>query len=1065
MYFRGTDQVAQDPRGILPGVAKELLRVKLLGSFKVSVGARSIEESQWRLKKASGLVKVLALAPRHRLSREQAMDLFWPKLGPAAAANNLRYALHVARRILDPASPTAASRYLRFQGGVLELYPSGPIWVDAVAFEEAAVAAFHSRDPVAYEAAAELYTGDLLPQDRYEAWVEDLWVSLRRTYLALLVELAEMYEEHAEFELATETLEKVVKSEPTHEKAHVGLMRLYALSGQRLEALRQYERLRETLSRRLGKKPAAAGRHLYEEIMRGQSPLSHPPLVNHASKEHPRASQHNLPAARASFIGRERELGQLKHALATTRLLTLTGVCGSGKTRLALEVAKDVVGEFPDGVWLTELATLSERALVQQAVAAAVGVCEQPGRHVIATLASALREKNMLLVLDNCEHLIDAVAHLADILLSSCPHLQVLATSREALGLVGEVKWPVLPLSLPDPSRPLAPKNLAGCGSVRLFVERARRCHPAFALTVQNVGAVTDICRQLDGIPLAIELAAARVGTLSVKQVAERLTYSLALLTGGDRTVPPKQRTLHGALSWSYALLSKPERRLFERLSIFVGGWTLEAAEAVGTGDGIDRDNILDLLSRLVDKSLVMAEASVEGEPRYRMLNPIRRYGRERSEVSEQVEPTWRRYVAWFLELAEKAESELRGAQQELWLEMLEREHDNLRAVLSWVLEREKAELGLRLCGALGEFWHLRGHLSEGRRWLDAALAKGNAVTVPARAKALMWAGCIAWEQGDYERSIAFSEESLALSRKLEDTVGATAALSNLAWAALNQNELRRASKLAEELISLQRVSRDTAGVVDSLLILGMVAAVQRDYERASALHEESLAVAREVEDNFAIVLSLALGAFASLNQRYFERARNLCADGLELSQKLGMGQMIATHLHISAALAGSQGRLVNSATLWGAAEALREALGTVFSPVERYVYEPYIATAHAELEEAAWRAAWAEGRAMTLKEAIEYALSKEETALLSAPTPEKASIGEPLDELAPREWDVALLIVQGLTNRQIATELVISEHTVATYVGRILKKLGLHSRVQIAALVMEQQLLPLDQG
>jgi predicted ATPase/DNA-binding CsgD family transcriptional regulator len=694
-------------------------------------------------------------------------------------------------------------------------------------------------------------------------------------------------------------------------------------------------------------------------------------------------------------------------------------------------------------------------------VAAAVGVCEQPGRPLIDTLVNALRQKKMLLVLDDCEHLIDSTAHLVDILLGFCPQLQVLATSQEALGLVGEVKWPILPLSLPDPSCPPELENLAEFESVRLFLERARCHNPALALTLRNVGVVTEICRQLDGMPLAIELAAARVGVLSVEQIAARLKNSLAVLTGGDRTVPSRRRTLYGALNWSYALPSKPEQRLFERLSVFVGGWTLEAAEAVGSGDGIDRDDVLDLLSRLVDTSLVMAEADAEGALRYRMLKPVRQYGRERAEASEQAEPARRRHAAWSLEFAEKAESELRGAQQEVWLERLEREHDNLRAVLSWALEGEEAELGLRLTGALGEFWHLRGHLSEGRRWLEAALAKGDAVAAATRAKVLAQAGCIAWEQGDYERSIAFSEESLALSRKLEDIVNATTALSNLAWAALYQNELRRASKLAEEAMTLQRASGDRRGVACSLLILGMVAAVQRDYERASALHEESLALAREVEDNFAIVLSLALGAFASLNQGNYERAGNLCVEGLELSQRLEMGQLIATHLHISAALAGSQGRAINSARLWGAADALREVIGTVFSPVERYVYEPYIAAVQTEIRGAAWEAAWAEGRAMTLKEAIEYALLKEEAAPISASTPEKTLVGETLDELAPREREVALLIARGLTNRSIARELVISKHTVATYVGRIHKKLGLHSRTQIAALAMEQQLLP----
>ena len=1033
----------------------ETIRVWLLGGFRVSIGSRTIKDEEWRLRKAAGLMKVLALRPRHQLLREQVIDLFWPKLTPAKAANNLRYVLYVARRTLDPASKTAASRYLRLQGGLLELYPDGPLWVDVEAFGEAAAAAFHSRDPLVYKAAAELYADDLLPKDRYEAWVEDRRVTLRRTYLALLVELAEVYEERGEFELATETLERIVTGEPTHEKAHVGLMRLYTLSGQRLRSLRQYERLREALSRELGKEPAAASCRLYKEIAAGRSLSSRSLLVSYPpqkSSEPPSTHQHNLIAVRTSFIGRKHELEGAKQALAMTRLLTLTGACGSGKSRLGLEVAKDLVGAYPDGVWLTELATLSEEALVQQAVAAVVGVCEQPGRPLITTLVNTIRKKKMLLVLDNCEHLIDSAAHLVDILLSSCPHLQVLATSREAMGLAGEIKWPVPPLSLPDPVCPLTPESLVGFESVQLFVKRARCHRPSFVLTAQNVGAVTNICRQLDGIPLAIELAAARVGVLSVEQIATRLRYSLTLLTEGSRTASPRQRTLRGALDWSYNLLSEPERRMFGRFSVFAGGWTLEAAEAVGSGDSIDKSDVLDLLSRLVDKSLVSVEADAEGALRYRMLEPVRQYGWEWAKVSE--ESAHRRHAMWCLQLAEEAEPELRGARQETWLKRLEKEHDNMRVALSWALEKEEAELGLRFSGALGEFWHLRGHLSEGRLWLEAALATGSGLSVPARAKALARVGCIAWEQGDYERSIASSQESLSLSRKLGDTVGAAAALSNLAWAMLHQNELGRSSELAEEAVTLQRVSGDKVGLARTLLILGMVAAIQHNHERAAALHEQSLALARKVEDSFAIVLSLALGAFTCLNQRYYKRAENLSAEGLELSRRLRMEQLITTHLHISAALAGAQGHPLRSARLWGAAEALREAIGTDFSPVERYVYGPYIAAARVKLEEVTWGAAWAEGRALRLEEAIECAHSKEEFASPTVPVPGgKPSAPTRQADLTHREREVAVLIARGLTNRQVAKELVLSEHTVATYVSRIHKKLGLHSRAQIAAL------------
>jgi len=593
--------------------------------------------------------------------------------------------------------------------------------------------------------------------------------------------------------------------------------------------------------------------------------------------------------------------------------------------------------------------------------------------------------------------------------------------------------------------------------STRLFLERAQSQHPALVLTPGNVRGVVSICQQLNGLPLAIELAAARVGALSVEQIAARLNDCLKLLTLGDRTAPPRQRTLRRALDWSYNLLSESEQRLFERLSVFLGGWTLEAAEAVGAGDGIDEGDVLDLLSRLVDKSLVLVEAAVEGALRYKMLEPARQYGLERLEARGEAGPVRRRHASWFLELAEEAEPELKGAWQEEWSERLERERGNLRTALSWALQREESQLALRLAGALGEFWHLRGHLSEGRRWLEAALMKREALAVPVQAKALARVGCIAWEQGDYERSIAFSEESLALSRKVGDTSGAAAALSNLAWAALYQNKLGRASMLAEETVTLQRASRDMAGLARALLILGMVAAVRRDYERATVLHKKSLRLARKAKDNFAVILSLALGAFTSLGQGDYKRAGSLCAEGLELSWQLKMKQLTAAHLHILAALAGLQGRPVRSARLWGSAEALREALGTVLSPVERYVYGPHISAARARVDEAAWEAAWAEGRAMKIEVIANYTLSEEVSDSATAPVPEELSAGGQQSLLTPREREVAVLVGQGLSNRQIATQLVLSEHTVATHIHKSLKKLRLDSRVQIAAWIAKQ--------
>src|SRR5215217_4449435 len=446
----------------------EPVRVWLLGGFRVTVGPRSIGEEEWRLKKAASLLKLLALAPGHRLHREQAMELLWPDLDPEAALNNLHYALHVARRTLEPSAPAsnAASRYLHLRDERLTLYPEGPLWVDVEAFEEAAATARHALlEPAAYRAAMDVYGGELLPEDRYELWVEERGEELRGAYLSLLMELAGLYEKRREFGEAIEALQWVVAEGPSQEEAHTGLMRLYALSGRRREALRQYERLREAHFREFGTEPEAPATRLQEEIWAGTFPPADSPPARFAPEEPPftaGAGKHNLPLRRTSFVGRERETLEVKRLLAMTRLLTLTGAGGSGKTRLALEVA-----------------------------------------------------------------------------------------------------WVVPSLSVPDP-RQEAPtaEELEGYESVRLFVERARYRNPSFVLTPRNVQAVAEVCRRLDGIPLAIELAAARMGVLCAGQIAKRLDDSLGLLTAGGRMTDPRHGTLRGTLDWSFELLSEPEREL-----------------------------------------------------------------------------------------------------------------------------------------------------------------------------------------------------------------------------------------------------------------------------------------------------------------------------------------------------------------------------------------------------------------------------------------------------------------------------------------------------------------------
>jgi non-specific serine/threonine protein kinase len=794
----------------------------------------------------------------------------------------------------------------------------------------------------------------------------------------------------------------------------------------------------------------------------GRTPEAPGPNVERGPE--PVVPPNNLPAPLTTFVGREREGLEIKRLLSMTRLLTLTGAGGCGKTRLALETGRDLIGAYPEGVWLVELAALPRPELAPRAVATALGLSEQAGRPLEDTLAEHLGRRELLLILDNCEHLVEGAARLAEVLLNKCPNLRILATSREPLGVPGEVVWTVPPLSLPDAGAEPTVESLTRCEAVRLFVDRARSRLPAFRLTPENVASTAAVCLKLDGIPLAIELATARMGALAVEQVAERLEDSLGLLTGGARTVDPRQRTMRATLEWSHELLSEPERELFRRLSVFAGGWTLEAAEEVCPGGTVGRDGVLDLLSRLIDKSLVVAEARpATGALRYRMLEPIRQYGLERLEASGEVHAVGRRHALWYLELAKGAEPWLRGDRQRVWLERLEREHDNLRAALKWSLESGEAELGLWFGGALGEFWYMRGYLSEGRRWLEAALAN-DAARAPARTKALARAGWIAWEQGDYERSIALSKKGLALSRELGDRAGAAAALSNLSWAALLGDQLDRAAALAEEAATLERSLGETGGVARALIVLGLAAVAGGDHERGLELQEESLALAREAADSLAMALSLVMGAFASLGLGDNRRARALCEKSFALSQRPRVMNVTAFQLHASAALAGSQGLPARSARLWGAAESVRELTGAILSPVELQVYEPYIDAARARLDEAAWEEAWAEGRAMTVEEAVGYALAQEgerRARPLRCSTAEEppAGGGQRVDGLTRREREVALLVARGLTNRQIADVLTISRNTVANHVAGIIKKLDLPSRSLVAVWVTERRL------
>jgi predicted ATPase/class 3 adenylate cyclase/Tfp pilus assembly protein PilF len=596
----------------------------------------------------------------------------------------------------------------------------------------------------------------------------------------------------------------------------------------------------------------------------------------------------NLPRQPNSFIGREEEMQTVQQLLRTSPLVTLTGTGGCGKTRLALQVAAEVLEDYTDGVWLVELASLSEPSLIPQTVASALGVREEPSRPLTQTLTDYLKPKKLLILLDNCEHLPSACAVLTETLVKNCPNLSVLATSREPLNIPAEHPWRVPSLLSPDSRKlPDEEKDIATVlldyTAVRLFVERAMMHRPGFALTRQNASAVASVCHRLDGIPLALELAAARVKVLPVEQIVARLDDRFRMLTGGSRTALPRQQTLRALLDWSYDLLNDQEQHLLQRLAVFAGGWLLEAAEAVCAGEGIDAREVLELLLLLVDKSVVVYEERAEGA-RYRLQETVRQYANDRLLEAGQA-PAYRiQHQDYYLALAEEAETHLTGPEQAVWFETLETEHDNLRRALEGC---KMEQAGLRLAVALHYFWVTHGHLREGRFWLEAMLVQSGERNVLC-ANALRAASVLTRSLGDYTTAHRYGVDSLTLYRELGDTSGIAKAIGTLALVAERKNELTLAQGMYEESLALHRSLKDTPSVAIVLTNLGNLESWLGDFATARLCLEEALTIDRELGDKRGISFDLANLASLAYRQGDYRSAQALYQESLNIKQDLG---------------------------------------------------------------------------------------------------------------------------------------------------------------------------------
>jgi predicted ATPase/DNA-binding CsgD family transcriptional regulator len=742
--------------------------------------------------------------------------------------------------------------------------------------------------------------------------------------------------------------------------------------------------------------------------------------------------------------------------LGTTRLLTLTGSGGCGKTRLALQVAAGSLDQYPDGVWFVELGPLADPAFVANSVAAALGIPDQPSRPLTDTLANYLRSKTLLLVLDNCEHLHPMCQRLADHLLRASATVRIMTTSREALGVEGESIYRVPPLRLPGVRDAPPPAHLAEYDAIRLFAERAALSRPGFTITAINAPVILQICQRLDGMPLAIEFAAARVAALSVERIAARLDDRFRLLTGGPKKTLPRQQTLRATLDWSHDLLAEHEQALFRRLSVFAGGFGLEAAEKICAGNGVREHDAVDIVTHLVEKSLVVFDER-DGEARYRLLESVRHYSHERLEESGEADAVQQQHRDWYLDFAERANVKLRGHEQELWLSRLETEHDNLRAALAWSKIRRDVVAWLRLTGALIWFWFINGHWGEGRRWVEDALSAGGT----AAPLALFWvrwgAVLFSFAQGDLKRMRELSGNMSVPPEGMDDTEFSIMARVDQGNLAIEVGGLERGVVLLKEAVALAHEFGDQWLLAYALTQLSAGLRMQGHYDHAAGLGAESARLFEQLGDRWRLSVALREMGIALLRNGDYDNAATIYAKSLRLRAPAQNRWVVFHDLEGLACVACAQGRYARAAILFAAAVPVQESLRSRRDADFLAQVEHYLDRARTLLGEQAFEAAQNEGRAMPLEQAVEYALGP---AGLEKTTAEQQRGKGPTDDpLTVREREIARLVARGLTNREIGVMLAVSERTAEGHVQHILNKLSFNSRAQIAAWAVERGL------
>lgn len=952
-----------------------VLQIQLLGEFRLSYGDYPVTGlDSPRLQELLAFLVLHCDAPQ---SRQHLAFLLWPDSTEPQAHTNLRNLYHRLLRALPDSARflTASTTSLRWQ-------TDSPYALDVAEFESELS---HAATADELAAAAHLYRGELLP-GCYSDWVLSERERLRLALAEALSRLIDLLSERQDYRAAIGYAQELLRSDPLREETYRDLMRLSGLNGDRAGVARFFNKCKTVLRRELDVEPSPETQAAYATWLAeaGTPRAASRPAI---SPFHSRRD--NLPLELSRFFGREEELPSIEHLLTENRLVTLTGAAGVGKTRLALAVAERLVESFPDGVWVVDLAPLTDPDHVPIALASALGVREMPGQALNDKLADYLQGRKLMILFDNCEHLVRAAASLVEICLLAAPESRIMATSREVLGIDGEHVWRVSPLPIPDsvlyeprgPGEGMASvqgkrivSRLLECASVQLFVDRASNTLPSFVLSNENAPVVAQICRRLDGIPLAIELAAGRINIMTAEEIKARLDDAIGFLAGGSPRAILHHRTLRAAIDWTYETLSEKEQRLLRRLAIFAGGFTVHAAEQVASDPTLLLAEVLDLLSGLADKSLVTVEGH-GGESRLRLLEPIRQYAHEKLVAAGEEGEVRKRHLDFFLELAEELNANSYGADQALVLQPLEQEHDNFRAALNWS-ESADPERGLQLAVSLTGLFEWHGHTIEGRRWIEKLLKLNERAQPAVRAEAMFAISGSAFFQGDVETARALLEASLQIHRELGDVRAIATTLSRLGAIACACREFALARAILEESLEISQARGDAGTALLARVYLGFAICHLNERAQGQLLMEQCLGLGREWGAPAFVGVALLLLGLVACEEGDYAVAHPRYLEVLTLSREADLAPGLVYAFDALAVATVGEGRFRLAAQLFGAGARLSSDKGTPLWPLLQSGHDRGIAGASAALGGEDFASAWAEGYNMREGEAFDLALS-----------------------------------------------------------------------------------------